>query len=249
MGGTAATTSSDGHSGHGEAPQDAEPLTTATFDRVLVAARDAGLDGPLRLGVAAEPGTAWTATQVDNTWPIRLDKVAVDPETGTVTARADFADRPLSAKLSSLGIQAHMGRLFGVANQVLLFLLAAGLITLIVLGYRMRWQRRPTRADRRALLGTAPKRGTWQHLLLWFVIPAPPVLIAIGWAIPLLDLSLPAFLVLDGLVRLARKRTDARTHHAVGNGPSLAPTPVPHRPRAVQAWCRQPVSGRSGTPR
>ncbi|MFD1148654.1 PepSY-associated TM helix domain-containing protein [Saccharothrix hoggarensis] len=211
LGGAEGSTGSDGHSGHGDVSQDAEPVDPATFDRVLVAARDAGLDGPLQLGVAAEPGTAWTAAQVDNTWPIRLDKVAVDPETATVTARADFADRPLLAKLSSLGIQAHMGRLFGVANQVALLLLGAGLITLIVLGYRMWWQRRPTRADRRAPLGSAPKRGTWQHLPLWFVIPAPLVLIAIGWAIPLLGLSLLAFLVLDGLIGLARKRAGGRT--------------------------------------
>lgn len=67
-----------------------------------------------------------------------------------------------------------------------------------------RWQRRPTRADRRAPLGTAPRRGTWQHRSLRFVIPAPLVLIAVGWAIPLLGLSLLAFLVLDGLIGLAR---------------------------------------------
>ncbi|WP_367127722.1 PepSY-associated TM helix domain-containing protein [Saccharothrix sp. HUAS TT1] len=212
LGGDAAATGSDGHSGHGEASQDSQPVDPATFDRVLVAARGAGLDGPLQLGVAAEPGTAWTAAQIDNTWPIRLDRVAVDPEAAAVSARSDFADRPLLAKLSSLGIQAHMGRLFGPANQVALFLLAAGLITLIVLGYRMWWQRRPTRADRRAPLGAAPKRGTWQHLPLWFVIPAPLVLIAIGWAIPLLGLSLLAFLVLDGLIGLAsRARTSPRS--------------------------------------
>ncbi|MBB5957331.1 putative iron-regulated membrane protein [Saccharothrix tamanrassetensis] len=210
LGGAAGSTGSDGHSGHGDAAQDAEPVDPTTFDRVLVAARGAGLDGPLRLGVAAEPGTAWTAAQTDNTWPVRLDKVAVDPATATVTARADFADRPLLAKLSTLGIQAHMGRLFGPANQVALFLLAAGLLALIALGYRMWWQRRPTRADRRAPLGTAPKRGTWRQLPLWFVVPAPLVLIAVGWAIPLLGLSLLAFLVLDALIGLARKRTGGR---------------------------------------
>ncbi|MFD7657398.1 PepSY-associated TM helix domain-containing protein, partial [Actinosynnema sp. NPDC059797] len=142
LGGTKGATSSDGHGQHSEAPPDAE-VDPVTFDQVLVAARGAGLDGPLELGVAAAPGTAWTVAQTDNTWPIRLDKVAVDPATATVTARADFADRPVLAKLSSLGIQAHMGVLFGLANQIALFLLAAGILTLIVLGYRMWWQRRP----------------------------------------------------------------------------------------------------------
>ncbi|WP_447002107.1 PepSY-associated TM helix domain-containing protein [Saccharothrix isguenensis] len=213
LGGAEGSTGSDGHSGHGDAPQGSGPVDPATFDRVLVTARDAGLDGPLQLDVAGGPGTAWTAAQVDNTWPVRLDKVAVDPDTSTVTARADFADRPLLAKLSTLGIQAHMGRLFGVANQIALFLLAAGLLALIVLGYRMWWQRRPARADRHAPLGTAPRRGTWQQLPLWFVIPAPLVLIAVGWAVPLLGLSLLAFLVLDGVIGLALRRTGGRNAH------------------------------------
>ncbi|MEO6090029.1 MAG: PepSY domain-containing protein [Umezawaea sp.] len=206
--GAAATgTASGEHAEHNGTPDAAKPVDPATFDRVLATARGAGLDGPLDLTPAGEPGTAWTAAQTDNTWPTRLDEVAVDPAGATVTARADFADRPFLAKLSSFGVQAHMGVLFGVANQVVLLLLAGTIVALIVLGYRMWWQRRPTRADRRAPLGTAPKRGTWRQLPLWFVIPAPLVLIAIGWAIPLLGLSLVAFLVLDGVIGLVRART------------------------------------------
>jgi uncharacterized iron-regulated membrane protein len=206
--GAAATgTASGQHSEHGGTPATAKPVDPAIFDRVLATARGAGLDGPLELTPAGKPGTAWTAAQTDNTWPTRLDKVAVDPSSATTTARANFADRPFLAKLSSFGIQAHMGVLFGVANQVVLLLLAGAIVALIVLGYRMWWQRRPTRADRRAPLGTAPKRGTWQQLPLWFVIPAPLVLIAICWAIPLLGLSLVAFLVLDGVIGLVRART------------------------------------------
>ncbi|ROP35045.1 PepSY-associated TM helix domain-containing protein [Saccharothrix texasensis] len=214
--GAKGATSGDGHGEHGDGSSAVE-VDPVTFDRVLVAARGAGLDGPLELGVAAAPGTAWTAAQTDNTWPVRLDKVAVDPATATVTARADFADRPVPAKLSSLGIQAHMGVLFGVANQLALFLLAAGILTLIVLGYRMWWQRRPTRADRRAALGAPPRRGAWQQLPLWVVIPAPLVLIALGWAIPLLGLSLLAFLLLDGLVGAARRRARDKTGTAAGS--------------------------------
>ncbi|MFC6091711.1 PepSY domain-containing protein [Saccharothrix lopnurensis] len=201
---------SEGHGEHGTGSTDAEPVDPAAFDRVLATAHAAGLDGPLQLGAAAEPGTAWAAAQNDNTWPVRLDKVAVDP----ATARADWADRPFLAKLSSLGIQAHMGRLFGLANQIALFLLAAGILTLIVLGYRMWWQRRPTRADRRAPLGTAPKRGTWQHLPLWFVIPAPLVLITTGWAIPLLGTGdvAPSSRSCTAAIQAAVRRQPSRLH-------------------------------------
>jgi len=40
-----------------------------------------------------------------------------------------------------------MGTLFGIFNQIALALLAIGLIFIILWGYRMWWQRRPTRAD------------------------------------------------------------------------------------------------------
>jgi uncharacterized iron-regulated membrane protein len=130
----------------------------------------------------------------------------VDPATGTVTARAHFSDRPFLAKLSTLGIQAHMGRLFGLANQLVLALLAAGIASLIILGYRM-WRRRPTRSDRRAPLGAPPARGGWRQLPLWVLIPGPLVVVAIGWAIPLLGLSLLAFVLLDLMLALARRRT------------------------------------------
>ncbi|WP_084468346.1 PepSY-associated TM helix domain-containing protein [Actinokineospora inagensis] len=192
-------TASTGSTGHGEhagmSHGGTTPLDPTTFDRVLSAARTAGLDGPVEIDVASNPGNAWTAAQVDNTWPIRLDKIAVNPTSATITARTDFADRPLLAKLTTLGIQAHMGRLFGLANQIALFLLAASILTLIVLGYRMWWQRRPTRTA----VGAAPRRGAWQRLPLWAIVPAPLALIAVGWAIPLLGLSLLAFLILDTL--------------------------------------------------
>jgi uncharacterized iron-regulated membrane protein len=49
-----------------------------------------------------------------------------------------------------------MGDFFGLANQLLLAALAIGLITVIIWGYRMWWQRRPTRNGNRALVGAPP---------------------------------------------------------------------------------------------
>lgn len=78
------------------------------------------------------------------------------------------SDWPLIAKFTQWGIYAHMGNLFGLANQILLAALALGLICVIIWGYRMWWQPRPTRAGRPAPVG-APlgERGAWQQL------PAP----------------------------------------------------------------------------
>ncbi|GAA2972714.1 hypothetical protein JCM13580A_10270 [Streptomyces drozdowiczii] len=53
-------------------------------------------------------------------WPERHDTAAVDPATGKVTDRASWADYPLLSKMTSWGIDAHMGLLFGLSNQIFL---------------------------------------------------------------------------------------------------------------------------------
>ncbi|MEU7842735.1 PepSY domain-containing protein [Micromonospora sp. NPDC049114] len=194
-------------------------VVSATFDQVSTAARAAGLSGPVEIAPAAEPGSAWTVTQVDNTWSVAKDRVAVDPATGTITARSDFADWPLLAQLSALGIQAHMGILFGPINQILLAALALGLLCVIVWGYRMWWQRRPTRADRRAFAGTPPARGGVRGLPLWVLLVGVPVIAAIGWALPLFGLTLLAFLVIDAVVGVVSRR---RRPAAVPTSPAPA---------------------------
>nr|WP_329010672.1 PepSY domain-containing protein [Micromonospora rifamycinica] len=191
-------------------------VESAAFDRVLTAARTAGLAGPVEIAPATEPGSAWTVTQVDNTWPVAKDRVAVDPATATVTARSDFADWPLLAQLSGLGIQAHMGVLFGPVNQILLAALALGLLCVIVWGYRMWWQRRPTRSDRRALAGTPPARGGVRGLPRWVLLVGVPVTAAVGWALPLFGLTLLAFLAVDTVLGAVSRR----------RRPATAPAPA-----------------------
>ncbi|MGW4465758.1 PepSY-associated TM helix domain-containing protein [Micromonospora sp. NPDC004704] len=191
------------HGQHHSAGADPTAIDPATVERVLGHARQAGLTGPVEIITPAEPGLAWTVTQADYTWPVRLDQLAVDPVTGPV-ARSDFADWPLLAQLSKLGIQAHMGRLFGWVNQVLLGALAIGLLCVIVWGYRMWWQRRPTRSDRRTFVGPPPERGTWRLLPRPLLVLALLLVAALAWALPTFGATLLAFLVLDAL--LARRR-------------------------------------------
>ncbi|MEU1643010.1 PepSY-associated TM helix domain-containing protein [Micromonospora zamorensis] len=213
---TAVPTELGGGHHHGDAGAGAT-VESAAFDRVLTVARDAGLSGPVEIVPAQEQGLAWTVTQIDNTWPVAKDRIAIDPAASTVTARSDFADWPLLAKLSGLGIQAHMGLLFGLVNQILLAALALGLLCVIIWGYRMWWQRRPTRTDRRALAGTPPARGGVRGLPLWALLIGVPVTVAIGWALPLFGLTLLAFLVIDvvaGAVSRRRRPAEAPTSPA-----------------------------------
>ncbi|WUH23990.1 PepSY domain-containing protein [Streptomyces sp. NBC_00448] len=178
------------------------------IDAVVDSAHRAGLTGVLDVTPPSAPGTAWTVQENTRHWPERQDSVAVDPSTGKVTAKLRFADYPVLAKLTRWGIDAHMGLLFGLANQVVLALLAISLITMILLGYRMWWLRRPTCGG--PAMGRAPARGTWRRIPGQVLAPAVLVVAVLGYYLPLLGLPLLVFLAVDLAVgAVVRRRTTA----------------------------------------
>ncbi|HVN11144.1 MAG TPA: PepSY-associated TM helix domain-containing protein [Kineosporiaceae bacterium] len=206
---------------HPEAPVTATSadVSRLPFDQVLAAARAAGYDGPVEIdlptddsgSVAADTrSTAWAVTQNDHRWPVRLGQVAIDPVTFQVVSAAPWSSFPLLAQLTKLGVAGHMGLLFGPVNQVLLAGLALGLLCLIVWGYRMWWQRRPTRDDRRRLTGPAPARGSWRDVPRPLLVLVVVVVAAVGWAIPLLGVSLLGFLAVDVVLGAAARYTSRR---------------------------------------
>ncbi|MEV5129896.1 PepSY domain-containing protein [[Kitasatospora] papulosa] len=193
-----------GHAGH-TSDQAAEP-DPADFTAALEIAREAGLGGTVDITPPGDPAGAWVVAQNDNTWPVHYDRVAVDIAGGEVTDRTRWADHPLLAKLSKLGVQGHMGVLFGIVNQVVLAVIAVGLMGIIFWGYRMWWQRRPTRDSRTARFGKAPARGTWRGLPMPALILGGLAVIAVGWALPVLGVTLLAFLVVDAFFGAARRQ-------------------------------------------
>jgi uncharacterized iron-regulated membrane protein len=119
------------------------------------------------------------------------------------------------AKLTDWAIGAHMGILFGLVNQILLALTAIGLITIIVRGYRMWWQRRPTRGSAWAV-GRPPLRGTIGNLPPAAIVALVAITVAVGWFLPLFGLSLLAFLVVDVVIALIKRR---KTNPNTSTGP------------------------------
>lgn len=197
----------EGHEGHGgdSGPGGDHEGMDIGIDNALTAARQAGLDGPVVVKPPAD-GTAYVVAQRDNTFPVRLDSVAVDPGTGLILDELRFADYPLLAQLTRIGIDAHMGLTFGLVNQLLLAALALSLILIIVWGYRMWWQRRPTQ-DRKLGVGKPMARGAWRKVPLSVLLPLIAAAALVGWFVPLLGITLVAFLVLDvvlGAVARAR---------------------------------------------
>lgn len=175
-----------------------------TFDRAVASAREEGLQGQLTV-TPPEEGKPFTVSESDEGLPIRKSTVAVDPYSAEVTARQGWEDFPLPAKLTTLGVQAHSGTLFGLANQLALAALAVGALVLLVLGYRMWWQRRPV--GRRSAAAPAPVfRRVSRPLTAVIVV----VCGGLAWAMPVFGFTLAGFLVADfGIRALGRRK--ART--------------------------------------
>jgi uncharacterized iron-regulated membrane protein len=182
------------------------------LDPVLASARAAGIDAAsLEIRPARKADQAWVVREIDRGWPTQVDTVAVDPRSLKVTSEARFARFPLVAKLIQWGIAAHMGILFGLANQILVAALGIFLMVTTVLGYAIWWRRRPAP-------GTLPRTLTQS----WSRLPAPGkaatlvLALAFGWALPVLGGSLLLFVAID-LARWAwsrRRRHSARARPA-----------------------------------
>ncbi|UZF43007.1 PepSY-associated TM helix domain-containing protein [Rhodococcus rhodochrous] len=196
----------DGHGGHGAAAADPGALdrTIADLDSAVAVAAENQVTGKVEATIPADEHTAITVTETRQPWQFATDAIAIDPATGAVTDVNRFADWPLAAKLTTWGIALHMGILFGLVNQLVLLALAVALATVIVRGYQLWWQRRPTRGSRR--VARPPLRGTWRRLHPVTVVAVVAAAVAIGWFAPLLGLSLLAFVLVDVAVGLLQRR-------------------------------------------
>ncbi|MBF6355058.1 PepSY domain-containing protein [Nocardia higoensis] len=175
------------------------------IDRAYAAARAAGITQAAEITVPQKADRAYAVKERRLPGIYTVDSVAVDGRNGAITDRLDYADWPLMAKLTNWGIQFHMGLMFGLANQLLLLAAMIGLVVVIVLGYRMWWQRRPTRDAGRFAFGRAPRRGALRGSSLWLVLPLLAATVVVGWFVPLVGLSLLGFLVIDTLIGLRQR--------------------------------------------
>lgn len=199
----------DEHAHHRGAPiASTGAANPETFDAVLaIAQRENVNTGEVEIKPPAESGTAWTVREIKTGFPTEADSLAIDGTTMQVVDRVDFADFPLTAKLASWGVNLHMGVMFGLANQIILFVIASALVSMTVLGYLMWWRRRPMR-DSGRLLGAPPppalRAAPW-----WGIGVVAAASVLIGLWLPLVGWTLLVFVAIDtmlGKVRQQRPR-------------------------------------------
>lgn len=181
-----------------DVPADDPPVGV---DQVLRTAEAAGLRGELQVTPPASMGGPYVVAERSRGLPVQRDAIAVHPYTGSVLERIGWDDYPMLAKLRTLGIEAHTGTLFGLANQILLALLAIGTIVLVVVGYWMWAKRSPYRGK----LPPAPLPAFRQ--LSWPVrIGVGLVTAVLGYLLPAFGISLVAFVAVDVAITIVRSR-------------------------------------------
>ncbi|MGW0704139.1 PepSY-associated TM helix domain-containing protein [Streptomyces sp. NPDC002867] len=197
----------EGHEGHSGGSGGGHEGADIGIDNAVAAARGYGVDGRISVTLPAD-GDGYVVKETDTQYPVHLDSVAVDPADGRIIDELRFEDYPLLAKLTRFGIDGHMGVLFGLVNQLALAALMVALILLIVWGYRMWWQRRPTK-ERTLSVGRPIPRGAWRKVPLTALLPSAAAAALVGWFVPMLGISLLVFLAVDvalGAVARARSR-------------------------------------------
>ncbi|MGB3293470.1 MAG: PepSY domain-containing protein [Phormidesmis sp.] len=112
-----------------------------------------------------------------------------DRYSGELLASVGWKDYGLVPKAVEMGVSIHMGKYFGLANQLLMLFAALVTILLSVTGAVMWWQRRPQGSG---LIGAPAMPAYVQH----WKIPLATVAV-LGLIFPLVGLSLAAVLLLE----------------------------------------------------
>lgn len=170
-------------------------LNPALFDNVLTAARGANIEAAkVEIRPATKPEKAWVVAEIDRSWPTQVDAVSINPQTLAVVDHVEFSQYSIPAKLTRWGIDAHMGVLFGLANQLILVFFATGLAVMVIIGYVMWWRRRPTLASQPTLVDAWRQSGSVARVA-WLVVA-----ISLGICLPVLGWSMLLLVVCDLVV-------------------------------------------------
>jgi uncharacterized iron-regulated membrane protein len=182
----------DEHAEHQRSAGTAVLATPLTVDQVVARVAPLGLEPPVRVYLPNARMPFWRVRSETQNRPL-VRELELDANTGAVLSDQGFDGKPVLDRVIGVGIAAHEGQLFGIANQLLGLATALGLIAICVSAVVMWWRRRPDGS-----LGVPAAR------IEGFTIGTPLIALIVGLAIllPLLGASL---LVLWGTTRLTAR--------------------------------------------
>ena len=163
----------------------------AIFNDVVALAIAQGAPPGFGIAFPTDETGVYTASAFPND-PKQEVTMHIDQYSGEMLASVGWKDYGLVPKAVEMGVSIHMGKYFGLANQLLMLFAALVAILLSVTGAVMWWQRRPKGSG---VIG-APEMPP--HIQHW---RTPLIIVAVlGLILPLVGLSLSAVLLLDYFV-------------------------------------------------
>lgn len=185
------------HEHHSEHNETIEPIPTGklvNLDSIVSLAQAKGAPPGFSVSLPKDETGVYTVSAFPDN-PAQEVTLHIDRYSGKVLADLRWQDYGLIPKAVEMGVAIHMGKYFGLSNQLLMLVAALIVILLSVSGAVMWWQRRPFGSG---WLG-APAMPV--HVQQWKV---PLAIIAVlGIVFPLVGISLITVLLLDYFV-LAR---------------------------------------------
>lgn len=182
------------HAEHGDSTVLQEDITASepvSIDSVVTLAQSKG--APLGFNVVFPEGETGVYTvSAFPSDPTQEVTMHIDQYSGEVLADVRWKDYGLVPKAVEMGVAVHMGKYFGLANQLLM--LAAALITMLlsITGVVLWWQRRPSGSGLLGAPEMPPYVENWRLPLVTVAV--------LGFIFPLVGFSLIIVLLLDRFV-------------------------------------------------
>lgn len=129
------------HAGHGRRRAQGAAMSYAPLDTMIATVAPLHLAYPVLITPPTTPDGIWKARSDAGNRTLRVN-LDLDPKTGAILNRIDFAQRHWIDRATGVGIAAHEGQLFPL-NQVLGVFTAVSLNILNISGVVMWWRRRP----------------------------------------------------------------------------------------------------------
>lgn len=183
------------HSGHSDASSTAQagvaPGNTVDLNSVIALAQAKGAPPGFSVTLPEGETGVYTVSAFPGD-PTQEVTMHIDQYSGNVLADVRWNDYGLVPKAVEMGTAIHMGKYFGIANQLLMLLAALIVMLLSITGAVMWWQRRPRESGWLGAPAMPPYVQNWR---------VPLAIVAVlGLAFPLVGFSLVVVLLLDYFV-------------------------------------------------
>ncbi|HEY9873341.1 MAG TPA: PepSY domain-containing protein [Candidatus Obscuribacterales bacterium] len=187
------TSGHEHHSGHGNVNSTPSPEgilqgKPVNFNSVVALALSKGATPGFSVSFPKDKTGVYTVSAFPDD-PTQEMTLHIDQYSGRVLADVRWQDYGLVPKAVEMGIAIHMGRYFGLGNQLLMLFGCLVVIVLCVSGGVMWWHRRPKQTFSIGAPALSPYVQQWKF---------PMAIVAVlGIAFPLVGLSLVTVLLLD----------------------------------------------------